>query len=147
MTSSEESSYLDAGGFIELAIRFERDSVRFYRDLGGRVGAEDARDLLRMLEGEEARHAAALEELESTAGFEGLIQFPPAIELSMPGPPGPDAGVDELIGLAIERERRSALIYEHAAGSVTGPFRELLEGLAAFEREHESRLQSLRKYY
>ena len=78
---------------------------------------------------------------------DGFIQFPPEIELSMPVVDDPDMGITELIDIAIERERRAALIYENAAAVMAGSFKGLLEGLAAFEKEHEEKLKSFKSYY
>ncbi len=147
MTSSKEGSYLSAKEFLDMVIQFERDSAQFYRDLRDRFGGEEVRELLAILEREEVRHEMVLREFEQAGEVEGFIQFPPAIELSMPELSDSDAGLDEIIEIAIERERRSVLIYENAATVLIGDFKGLLEGLAGFEREHEVKLKSFKSYY
>lgn len=147
MTSSREGSYLSVKEFLELVIQFERDAAQFYRNLREKLEREEVRELLKILEGEELRHAAVLRDFEQAGDVEGFIQFPPEMELSMPDVPEPDTGVDELIDIAIERERRAFHIYKNAATVTAGSFKALLEGLAAFEKEHEEKLKSFKSYY
>jgi len=147
MTSSDEGSYLSVKEFLELVIRFERDAAQFYRDLREKLEREEVRQLIAILEDEEIRHEKVLRDFMQTGDVEGFIQFPPEIELSMPDVPDSDTGVDELIDIAIERERRAFLMYENAATVTAGSFKGLLEGLAAFEKEHEIKLKSFKSYY
>jgi rubrerythrin len=147
MTSSDEGGYLDVNEFLKLVIGFERAAALFYRELREKHEKTGVKSLLEMLEAEELKHAKVLMEFEKTGEAEGYIQFPPEILLSMPPADDPDLGIDELMDIAIERERRAALIYENAASMMSGSFKELLEGLAAFEKEHEEKLQSFRSYY
>ena len=49
----------------------------------------------------------------------------------------------EMLSVAIDRERTSAEIYRRAPERTTGAFKELLEGLASFEQEHEQKLRGL----
>ncbi len=147
MTNSNEGGYLDVKEFLELVIGFERDAAQFYRDLRAKHENDQVKSLLELLEIEEVKHAKVLKEFEKTGEIDGFIQFPPEIELSMPAVDDPDMGISELIDIAIERERRAALIYENAAAVMAGSFKELLEGLAAFEKEHEEKLKSFKSYY
>jgi len=73
-----------------------------------------------------------------------MIQFAPELSLSMPSPPE-NPGFAEMLRLAIAREEKSARIYRVAAEMTVAGFRELLEGLAGFEEEHERRLRGLQK--
>jgi len=147
MTSSREGSYLSVKEFLELVIQFESDAAQFYRELREKLEREEVRELLTILEGEEVRHETVLRDFKQAGDVEGFIQFPPETELSMPAVPDPDTGVDELIDIAIERERRAFLIYKNAATVTAGSFKGLLEGLAAFEKEHEEKLKSFKSYY
>ena len=54
--------------------------------------------------------------------------------------------VYELIDVAIEREVVSREIYYNTAGQVFGNLAQLLEDLAAFEGEHETKLKDMRSY-
>jgi rubrerythrin len=64
----------------------------------------------------------------------------------MPVPKSNDPGFDELLDVAIEREIKSALIYERSAQMVSGKLQTVLQGLVEFEREHEYKLKDLRDY-
>ncbi|MCK5157092.1 MAG: hypothetical protein KAQ69_11745, partial [Spirochaetales bacterium] len=76
-----------------------------------------------------------------------ILQFPPELSLSMPETEQASMSLDELLEIAIERERKSKEIYAHTAGQVTGNFRDIIMGLSVFEQEHEDKLISLREYY
>jgi len=147
MTNSNEGGYLGIKEFLELVISFEMAAAQFYRELRAKHENEQVKALLKLLEIEELKHAKVLKEFEKTGEIDGFIQFPPEIELSMPAVDDTDMGISELIDIAIERERRAALIYENAASVMAGSFKELLEGLAAFEKEHEEKLKSFKSYY
>jgi len=147
MTNSSDGGYLDVKEFLELVVGFERTAALFYRDLRAKAERQEVKSLLELLEAEELKHAKVLQDFEKTDEAEGFIQFPPEMSLSMPAADDPDMGITELLDIAIERERRAALIYEHAASMVTGSFKVLLEGLAAFEKEHEEKLMSFKSYY
>lgn len=147
MTNSSEGSYLDVKEFLQLVIGFERSAALFYRELRAKAERKEVKSLLELLEAEELKHAKVLLEFEKSEEAEGFIQFPPEMSLSMPAADDPDMGISELLDIAIEREKRAALIYGHAASTVAGSFKELLEGLAAFEKEHEEKLMSFKSYY
>ena len=67
--------------------------------------------------------------------------------MSLSMPPMPEGKVDlaALIELAIVRERTAKEIYEKTAKQVKGKFREIVEALVVFEKEHEEKLKSLKK--
>lgn len=144
---SSSSNYLTFKEFIERAIAFELDSVRFYHNLRGRVDNEQVIELLRMLEKEEAKHAASLRGL-NMEDKAGLLQFPPELSLSMP-----DVGTTErlstaeLIEIAIEREEISSKAYMGAAELLRGDMQNLLKGLAHFEDEHREKLVKYKSYF
>ena len=76
-----------------------------------------------------------------------IAQFPPDIELSMPAVNTNNPDMEELINIALKREARSVSIYQHSSDMVSGELKELLQGLATFEREHVERVKSLKNYY
>jgi rubrerythrin len=150
MTSSDRSrSYVDRKEFVEIAIRFEIDSADFYRDLQGSAADDQARELLRLLEGQERRHEQVLQGFKSKTDLSGgeILQFTPDLSLSMPPAPRGKPGFRQLFELAIERERKSEEIYHAASAQVGGDMKALLEGLAAFEREHVLRLQKYKELW
>ena len=74
-----------------------------------------------------------------------ILQFAPELSLSMPMPKD-DPDFTQMLTVAIEREHTSAQIYQHASERTMGAFKELLEGLAVFEQEHEQKLRSLQAH-
>ena len=147
MTSSSPGSYVTINEYLQLAVEFEIDSAAFYRDLQKTVEDENALTLLKLLEQQEIAHERMLRGYEITDDPDYILQFPPSLQLSMPLQTSDNPGFDEMLALAIEREQRAAEIYEKTAALVSGAFRDLLEGLGHFEREHEERLKSLKSYY
>jgi len=142
MASSKKTTYVDMQQFMELAIRFEVDSADFYARMGKAVAERNVQRLLATLEAQENDHARILKEYEAPKDSSIILQFAPELSLSMPVPKGnPD--FSEMLTVAIERERISAEIYRRASERTVGAFKELLEGLAAFEQEHEQKLKEL----
>lgn len=149
MTSSSTGSsrnYADRQEFIRIAVRFEDDSARFYRDMRKAAADRTAGELLALLETQEWKHARILRNYAAKTDLRGgeILQFPPDLSLSMPAPPSESPTFPQLLELAIERERRSEAIYRRGAAQVAGEMKDLLEGLAAFELEHKLRLEAYR---
>ena len=96
------------------------------------------------LEEEEKEHERILRDCKLTVDPNITLQFPASLSLSMPEPESETPDFDEMLSVAIEREVRSREIYENAADLVSGNFKELLTGLAHFEREHEEKLRHLK---
>ena len=147
MTSSENRSFQTIGEFILAAAEFEQQSADFYRHiLDTMETGSSAKELLLLLEGQELTHKKTLLDLDIRQTRE-ILQFPPELSLSMPNPEYASMSLDVLLGIAIDRERKSKEIYAHTAGQVTGSFRDIIMGLSVFEQEHEEKLISLREYY
>jgi rubrerythrin len=137
-----KKTYLSMEQFMRLAIDFEAESAAFYRSMQGPELEAEARELLRQLEGQEREHEEILRGYQVDPRDPGTLQFAPELSLSMPSPPAnPDFAA--MLRLAIAREEKSARIYRVASEMTVAGFRELLEGLAAFEEEHERRLRGL----
>jgi rubrerythrin len=144
MASSKKTTYVDMAEFMDLAIRFETESAEFYASMGKIATDKSVQELIGTLETEENDHARILKEYEAPKDSNIILQFAPALSLSMPMP-GEDPGFSEMLGVAIERERASAEMYRRASQRTVGAFRELLEGLTAFEEEHERKLKGLQR--
>lgn len=128
--------------FITMAIAFEAESARLYADM--RAGADGSTaQLLKLLERQELEHKRLLEEFDA-GDIRGVIQFPPELNAAMPEIPEGTPDLAAFIEFAITREQRAYQAYHAAAQSVSGPFQDLVEGLARFELEHEDRLKGLR---
>ena len=147
MTSSENRSFQTIGEFIHAAAEFEQQSADFYRHiLDTKETGGSVRELLLLLEDQELSHKKTLLDMDIQQTRE-ILQFPPELSLSMPETEQASMSLDELLEIAIERERKSKEIYTHTAGQVTGNFRDIIMGLSVFEQEHEDKLISLREYY
>ena len=142
--ATSSKSYVTIQEFIQHAMQFEADSAQFYQDLKERVHDSQAQELLDMLAKEEITHQKILQEAKGR-GSRGILQFSPNLSSLMPPVPSEQPGFDECVRLALDREKRSIEIYENAAGMVRGDFREILQGLANFERQHVARVMQLKR--
>lgn len=134
--------------FIHIAIQFEIDSAEFYRGMQEQVSNKNAREVLILLEKEERKHQQILREFPiKEEDKDAILQFPPSLSLSMPDVPSEISEVDEIIAVGVERERKSVEIYQKAADMVSGKFKELLTGLANFEKQHEEKLLGLQALF
>lgn len=146
MASTGSGSYVLMSEFVDRAIKFEEESAEFYRDLQKQEVGETALELLEALEEQETEHAASLRSFGFDRTNETRLQFPPALSLSMPAAPNLPT-VNQLFDLAMEREEKSAKIYDYAADMTTGKFKELLDSLAEFERGHLRSLRLLKRSF
>jgi rubrerythrin len=64
----------------------------------------------------------------------------------MPAIPSKDIGIFELLEIAMQREKKTAEIYENSASLISGDLHKLLGNLATFEHEHEDKLIALKSY-
>jgi len=129
--------------FLDMAIEFEKDAVRFYDSLEKQAESSAVAQLLSMLKKEEGQHVSMLQEWTLTAP-NAMMQFPPDLLNQMPDAPEGKIGLSELVELAIKRESIAREAYLTAARSVTGEFRALVEAFATFEDEHVEKLRSMR---
>ena len=144
MAQSEKTPYVNMQELMELAIRFEDESAEFYALMRSRAAEDSVRNLLKTLKEQEQEHARLLRESEMPKDRDIILQFAPELSLSMPMP-GDNPDFDEMLSVAIERERVSVQIYRRASERTLGAFKELLEGLALFEEEHERKLKALQR--
>jgi len=142
MSSSKKTTYVNMMQFMDLAIQFEIESADFYAQMSSGVNEKSVQELLATLEAQEKDHARILEEYEAPKDSDIILQFAPELTLSMPTPKG-DPDFAEMLSVAINREHVSAEIYRRASERTLGAFKELLEGLAVFEEEHEQKLKRL----
>ena len=137
------SSYVSISEFVNKAIEFEIESAEFYRDLAAKVSEPKSAEALREFEVQERAHASTLRSYSLPEDSGARLQFGPSLTLSMPPTPE-DTGVESLFTLAIERERKSAKLYDYASDLAVGDFKQVLISLADFERGHEEDLKVLR---
>ena len=142
MTSSSRHAFVSCEEFVKVAIEFEQHSAAFFRAMQP-FAEGTVLQLLKMLERQEMAHEKLLKNFEIPQP-NAMMQFVPDMRGVMPELPRGETSLHDLIELAIEKERRTKETYSAAAQFVTGTFRELVEGLAQFEAEHEEQLKSLR---
>jgi rubrerythrin len=147
MTSSDhEQNFITVRELIDLAIEFEIESAEFYRNMQKKAEDENVLEILKLLEKQEMSHEKILREYEIGPPPHAILQFGPSFSLAMPGAPSQGIDIFELLDIALERETKAAKIYGNSAAMVKGDLRKILEGLATFEREHEERVKSLKRY-
>jgi rubrerythrin len=139
-------NFLKVEELMEMAVRFEHDSMRYYQDLRGFVSDRKARELLKTLEQQEMEHRDLLKNYDLGDRPYPMLQYGPAFDLTMPTIESENPDLTELLDTAIDREIVSKQVYETTAGQVFGKLAELLRDLAGFEEEHERKLQDMRSY-
>ena len=141
-----EKNFLQVEELLELATKFEQDSMQYYRDLRRYVSEPQAVELLKHLEQQEREHRDLLRNYDPGDKAYPMLQYGPALELTMPQVEEEEPDVFHLLDVAIEREIVSKQVYENTAGQVFGNLAELLRDLAGFEEEHEIKLKDMRDY-
>jgi rubrerythrin len=141
-----EKNFLKVEELLELATQFEQDSMQYYRDLRRYVSEPQAVELLKHLEQQEREHRDLLRNYDPGDKAYPMLQYGPALELTMPQVEEEEPDVFHLLDVAIEREIVSKQVYENTAGQVFGNLAELLRDLAGFEEEHEIKLKDMRDY-
>ena len=141
---SDSKTYLTMKQFLDKSITFEEESAEYYADLSAKVDDADGVKLLREIEKQERWHAETLKNYTVPEGDDSRLQFGPTLSASMPEKPrGED--VNTLLTHAIEREIKSARLYDFASDLATGAFKQLLQSLGDYERSHEQDLKLLNK--
>jgi len=146
MSGSDRKTYVTMKEFMDLAIKFEIESADFYVEIKSLVSDDETINLMNKLAAQETDHARILGAYTAPSGDVATFQFGPELSLSMPPAPAQPT-LENMLDVAIERERKSAQIYHAAAGRTSGEFREMIESLAGFEEEHEDRLTRLKAAY
>jgi rubrerythrin len=132
--------------FVDKAIAFEVDSAEFYRNLKGEDLPEKALELVEALAAQEESHAESLRGMSLDTDSDATLQFTPELRLSMPPEPK-RRDLKSLFDVAIEREEKSARIYDFASDFASGKLKDLLVSLAEFEESHKRRLMLVRRDY
>ena len=142
----KSGTYVTMAEFIQKAVQFEIESAEFYHDLRSRDLPEEAAEVLEALENQERAHAESLQGMNVSEGSTLTLQFGPTLGLSMPPAPS-EPTLSALFDVAIEREEKSARIYEYASDFARGKFKELLLSLAEFEESHKRKLKLVMREY
>jgi rubrerythrin len=141
-----DKNFITVKELIELAIDFEIESAKFYRKLQKKTKVDTVLQLLRLLEEQEWEHEKILRQYEIGPDPHAILQFGPSFSFAMPAIPPNNIGMFELLDIALQRERKTAEIYENSASLISGDLHKLLGNLATFEHDHEDKLTALKSY-
>ena len=130
---------------LGLAIRSEEDAAAFYGSLSRRIANEVVRLKYEALAKEEVGHRHILVGLyRQLTGEEAPPPIPGKPETAEGRGPSVETGeIEELLHLAIEREREACAFYRALSGRMTDANgRRIIEHLADIERGHEIAMRS-----
>ena len=139
-------NFLKVDELLDLAIEFEQESADYYRKLQNNIENQRVLDMLRELENQEIEHRDILKNFELEDKPYPMLQFGPSFSITLPEVQSDSPTLRELLDVAIDREIVSRQIYNTTAGQVFGNLAQVLQDLAAFEGEHETKLKDLRSY-
>lgn len=145
MTNSDKN-FITCSELMKIAIQIEVDSVNLYHRMQGMTENNEVIGLLQLLEKEEQEHERKLREFDLSEYENDIIQFPPDFSNVLPTEIAEDLSFENLVELAIEREQIAVRVYENCAEMLSDKLKELLSGLARFEKRHEEKLKSLLLY-
>ena len=131
---------------LGVAIRAEVEAHRFYTQAVKRVRNPLLREKLSRLAAEEKRHRQILEERYKRSSGEAFPPIPRRGGVEGKGKMPKDLGPEEMLQVAIRKEREAAQFYQRQAlksADMSGRF--MLEYLADFERSHERSLLAEQK--
>ena len=144
MTNS--SNYISIRELINLAIQIEAGAADFYHKLADSADNEQIKDVLILLEKEELNHKKILLELEISDGSQ-ILQFSPEFKFTMPEIEHKNLSLNELLDIAYSREEKAFKIYNNMAAMTSGKMKQILEGLAVFEKNHMEKVKNLKNFY
>ena len=139
-------NFLKVDELLDLAIEFEQESADYYQKLQNNIENQRVLDMLKELENQEIEHRDILKNFELEDKPYPMLQFGPSFSITLPEVQSDSPTLRELLDVAIDREIVSRQIYNTTAGQVFGNLAQVLQDLAAFEGEHETKLKDLRSY-
>jgi rubrerythrin len=147
MTNSDKN-FINCKELFEMAIEMERNAAAFYRRLQVlATGKPESLELLKMLEKQEVEHEKILKNFDLAPYAKEMLQFPPDFSGSMKlSNPVNELSFEDILKLAEELEEKAANMYEHAASMTSGGLKDLLTGLANFEKNHSEKVKHLSYY-
>jgi rubrerythrin len=143
--------HITVEGIIRRAIRFEEDAYSFYTGVSKMVKLPHVQDMLNELAGEEVKHKERLEELlagdteQIVAAKQGRkIEDLKLADYLVPQPLDEDATLQEVLVIAMQREKNAHDFYNLMAGIAASEFaKELFEFLAQEELGHKNKIEVL----
>jgi rubrerythrin len=138
------------GKIIEFSIEKEETARKFYLSLAGRVADVSARDSLKFLAGEEAKHKKFLEQYlrgeisEGTLPLDDVVEYKIFEHLQEEPAASESMTAEEAFLLAAKRERASHLFYRDLSRlHPDGPVKDLLARMATEELRHKEKVEYL----
>lgn len=134
---------------LDIAIQHEVSSQHLYDHLRGEVKDAKAKEFLSELYEEEKNHENLLLMVKEMEMYDGTLAFP---DESLPDAvhsshdtsdiPGPDATIEQIMDLALQREHRAIQIFRHLAAHVeAGELKTLFTNLEREEEHHHYNIQ------
>jgi rubrerythrin len=135
---------------IRRAIEFEEDAYSFYTGASKMVKLSHVQDILNELAGEEVKHKEKLEELLAgdtgqivAARQEHKVQDLKLADYLVPQPLDKDATLQEVLIIAMQREKNSYDFYNLMTGLASEVTEGLFEFLAQEEMGHKNKIEVL----
>jgi rubrerythrin len=139
-------------GIIQRAIQVEEDAYSFYTEASEMVKLPHVRDMLNELAGEEVKHKEKLEELLAGDNTEQIIaagqshkiqDLKLADYLVVSQPLNEDATFQEVLIIAMQREKNAYDFYNLMAGLASEAAKDLFQFLAQEELGHKNKIEVL----
>jgi rubrerythrin len=135
---------------IQRAIQVEEDAHNFYTGASKLVKLSHVRDMLNELAGEEVKHKEKLEELLAgdteqiiAAGQDHKIQDLKLADYLVSQPLNEDATFQEVLIIAMQREKNAYDFYNLMAGLASEATKDLFQFLAQEELGHKNKIEVL----
>jgi rubrerythrin len=142
--------YRTVEGIIQRAIQIEEDAYTFYTGASEMVKLPHVQDMLKELAGEEVKHKEKLEELLA-GGTEQIVAMGEGRKIEdlkladylVPQPLDEGATLQEVLILAMQREKNAHDFYNLMAGLASEAVKDLFQILAQEELEHKNKVETL----
>ena len=125
---------------LDFAIREEEAAFRFYTDLAAQSARPELRAALESFAHEEAAHKARLhsvKEGEDMLRVRAHVQDLKIADYLVELTPRTDMDYQEILVVAMQKEKAAYRMYTDLAARVEGPLRDLFSGLANEEARHK----------
>ena len=137
-------------GIIQRAIQIEENAYSFYTEASEMVKLPHVKDMLSELAGEEVKHKEKLEELLAgdtgqiiAAGQSQKIEDLKLADYLVAPPLDEDATIQDVLMIAMQREKSAHEFYNLMAGLVSQATKELFQFLAEEELRHKNKVEIL----
>lgn len=141
---------MTAEGIIQRAIQVEENAYSFYTEASEMVKLPHVKDMLNELAGEEVKHKEKLEDLLAgdteqiiATGQSQKIQDLKLAEYLVAPPLDEDATIQDVLMIAMQREKNAHEFYNLMAGLASEAAQDLFQFLAQEELGHKNKVEVL----